>query len=297
MHFTYQEPEGDLQQGDVLAINGQVKDLLNRFYPYYSSHRDYRHLMVLTHSCDLARHNNQPCKARYITLAAVRPLETVLNREIKKHQRSSVEIGGGLCSMDRRRWIEDFLAKLLNNNNPEYFYLAADTECHLHEPCVAFLKLGVPVKSEDHYEVCLAARIAQLQDIFQAKLGWLVGNIYSRVGTPDWVPTKATEEEFSKLIDAMLARMCVWVDQSVLSRLQRELKDRRRTRGAEYDMSQDEIIQLIGEYAHEEETRTEKNIALLVERIQQAIPTLDATELDTFRKQLMFNEEIRRFLK
>ncbi len=297
MHFTYQEPRGDLQQGDVLEINSQVKDILSKFYPYHASHRDYRYLMVLTHSCDLARHNTRPCKARYITLAAVRPLETVLSRELKKHQLSSVEIGGGLCSIDKRRWVEDFLAKLLNNNNPEYFYLAADVDCHLSEPCVAFLKLSVPVRSEDHYETCLAARIAQLEDIFQAKLGWLVGNMYSRVGTPDWVPTRTTEDEFSKLIDTILSGMCVWVDRPVLTRLQKELKNRRRTKGPEYDMSQDEIIRLVNEYAREEETKTERNIGLLVEHIQRAIPTLDLTELDTLRKQLTFNEEIRRFLK
>ena len=78
--------------------------------------------------------------------------------------------------------------KLLNNNHPEYFYLAEDVDCHLSEACVAFLKLAIPIKSE-HYDRCLAARISQLKEIFQAKLGWLAGNIYSRVGTPDWVPT------------------------------------------------------------------------------------------------------------
>lgn len=29
------------------------------------------------------------------------------------------------------------------------------------------------------------AKIAELDDVFQAKLGWLKGNIYSRVATPD----------------------------------------------------------------------------------------------------------------
>ena len=296
MHFTYQKPKGDLQQGDVLRIDDQIKNILTKFHPYYASHRDYRYLMVLTQSCDLVRHKNQICKARYITLAAVRSLETALSRELVKHQRSSLETGGGLCSIDRQRWVEDFVVKLLNNNNPEYFYLAEDVDCHLGEACVAFLKLAIPVKSE-HYDTCLAARVAQLQEIFQAKLGWLIGNMYSRVGTPDWVPTGTTDEGFADLIETILTRMCLWVDQSVLNRLQSELKDRRRTKGSEYNMTQDEIIQLVREYAHEQETKTEKNIGMLVEQIRQAIPTLDATELDALRKQLLFNGEIRRFLK
>ena len=94
MHFTYQEAKGDLQQGDILQITDKIRDILTQFHPYYAGHRDYCYLMVLTQSCDLACHDAQPCKARYITLAAVRSIETVLNREIVKHQRSSIEKGG-----------------------------------------------------------------------------------------------------------------------------------------------------------------------------------------------------------
>jgi hypothetical protein len=238
--------------------------------------------MVLTQSCDLVRHDGLPCKSRYVTLAAVRSLDTVLSRELARHQRSSIETTGGLCCINKRRWVEDFLVKLINNNNSEYFYLAEDIDCGLSEPSVAFLKLSVPLKSE-HYDKCLAARVAQLTEVFQAKLGWLVGNMYSRVGTPDWVPTRATEDEFSELIETLLRDMCIWVDESVLSRIRKEQKDRRRAEGPDYVMPQNEIIRLVAEYAREQETKTERNIGILVERIQQAIPTLDPAELDALR--------------
>ena len=73
--------------------------------------------------------------------------------------------------------------------------------------------------------------------------------------------------------------MCLWVDQTVLNRLQSELKERRRVNGLSYNVPQDEIIQLVSAYAHEQETKTEKNIGMLVEQIQKAIPTLDVTGL------------------
>lgn len=40
----------------------------------------------------------------------------------------------------------------------------------------------------DHHEACLERRIAQITDHFQAKLGWLRGQQFSRVGTPDGSP-------------------------------------------------------------------------------------------------------------
>jgi len=297
VHFTYQEPNGDLQQGDVLEITSELRETLNEFHPYYASHKDYRYLMVLTQSCDLARHDGHPCKARYITLAVVRSLETVLNRELGKHQRSSIEVHGGLCSVDKRRWIEDFLVKLLNNNNPEYFYLAEDISLGLDKPHVAFLKLAVPVKSKDHYKACLKARIMQLKEIFQAKLGWLVGNMYSRVGTPDWVPAVVTEKAFADLIEDILEKMCLWVDKPVLQNLQEELKKRRQSEGSQYNMPQDEVIRLVRKYAQEEETRTERNIDVIMDQIRQAMLDFKPEQLDALRKQLTFNEEIRRLLK
>jgi len=48
----------------------------------------------------------------------------------------------------------------------------------------AFLLLSIALRAE-HYGALLEAKIAQLDDIFAAKLGWLTGNLYSRVGTPD----------------------------------------------------------------------------------------------------------------
>jgi hypothetical protein len=49
------------------------------------------------------------------------------------------------------------------------------------------LPLSMSIRA-DHYDACLAGRVAQITDLFQAKLGWLLGQQFSRVGTPDWLP-------------------------------------------------------------------------------------------------------------
>lgn len=51
---------------------------------------------------------------------------------------------------------------------------------------VAYLKVSIPLKSGEHYDKCLKAKRIELADEFKAKLGWLIGDMYSRVGTTDW---------------------------------------------------------------------------------------------------------------
>ena len=45
--------------------------------------------------------------------------------------------------------------------------------------------MSIALKAAAHYDVCLKAKIAQLDHVFAAKVGWLTGNLYSRVATPD----------------------------------------------------------------------------------------------------------------
>lgn len=295
MHFTYTAHKGDLQQGDLLNRSDELEKVLEEFHPYFAKHDDYVGLMVLTQSCDLARHGGGKCKSRYITLAAVRPVETAISRELGKHQRSSVEKNGNLCSAKKQHWMKDFLVKLLNNNIPEYFYLAEDPEIGLQRACVAFLQLAIPIKA-NHYKVCLDARISQLKEIFQAKLGWLVGNMYSRVGTPDWVPIQKPKKDFDNFVEETLNSMCLWVDDGILERLKKELQQRRKDEGGSYNFAEDELLDLIREYAKEKETRMERVIDVILQSTKETIPTISGDDAEKLRRQLTYNEEVRRFL-
>lgn len=47
--------------------------------------------------------------------------------------------------------------------------------------------LALPISFKpEHYETFRDAKRIGITDVFQAKLGWLVGQMYSRVGTPDF---------------------------------------------------------------------------------------------------------------
>lgn len=184
-HFTYQAPvRTRLCQGDILQRTDALVAHLQQFHPYYGNHSDYKYFLVLTQSCDLVCRGDKPPDAPYITLAAVRPVEEVLRREAAKSQkpwqRQANVIGAKLKDK-----LMMFLQGLLDNNREGFFYLHSDVGLGIHQNCCAFLQLSVALKIE-HFDMCLTAKIAELTEPFQAKLGYLIGHMYNRVGTTEW---------------------------------------------------------------------------------------------------------------
>ncbi|KAB2911414.1 MAG: hypothetical protein F9K29_22585 [Hyphomicrobiaceae bacterium] len=209
MHFTYAEDPGseDLQQGDVLKRTPDLDAIVRQYHPYYGEKKDYTHFLVITQSCDLVRRNGKPCDCPYINLSVVRPLHAVLEREAAMYQRNPLLRRAGAVSKKNRGRIHSFVERLLNNNEKEYFYLHEEPQVGLYSSC-AFLRLSIAIRSNEHYEVCHAARVATLSSEFRPKLGWLLGNIYSRVGTEDW-ESSALEKEISTILDGTLR----WFDE------------------------------------------------------------------------------------
>jgi hypothetical protein len=191
-HYVYVDPnKSELQQGDVLQRCDALSAVLDKYFPYYSNHADYRYFQVLTQTCDLVRRDDDPCAAHYISIAAVRPIKDVLLLEAARLQEKDL-LGTRVISHDDRRDLALFLESLMDNNKPGFFYLHTDADLGISEPCCAFLQLAISVRAE-HYDKCLEAKIAQLREPFQAKLGWLIDHMYSRVGTDEWNEKKPDE--------------------------------------------------------------------------------------------------------
>ena len=188
-HFTYASPDhAQLNQGDVLKRTPEVETILREVHPHYYTRTDYPFFIVLTQSCDLIRREGRPCSSRYVTLAATRPLRLALEREVRRFQYNAIEKELGICSRAQHAKMLQLAERLLNNNQEGYFFLQGEPGSGLEEDHCAFLPLSVALKAELHYETLLRAKILQLSESFQHKLGHLVGTMYSRVGTEDWVP-------------------------------------------------------------------------------------------------------------
>lgn len=214
LHFTYTDPiREELLQGDILERTPQLDAVIKEVHPHYTN-REYTHFQVITQSCDLALRDGA-CKTRYITIAAVRSLETVITRELKKlvTRKQALIIEGGIhCSEAAKIELKSFIKKIYNNQSKDYFFLNSAPEHNLVSDSCTFLPLSIAIKADLHYQACLLAKVLQLEDNFQSKLGWMVGNLYSRVGTKDYVPSGIpNNKEFDKLVNDRLLNHLSWV--------------------------------------------------------------------------------------
>jgi hypothetical protein len=224
-HFTYDVPDAsNLKQGDILNKTPEIISILKEVHPHYLK-EDYKYFLVLTQTCDLVRREKGKCKSRYITLAAIRPFELLFSREALNYQDSDYEVRGNICCTDRKESLLKVIEKLFNNNDPDYLYLHEDATSGLEGSNVAFLRLSIAIKADLHYKTCLDAKFLELTSEFKAKLGWLVGNMYSRVGTKDWVPDVKEEPEFKAMLLEILNKNIIWVDRKLLKQFKTEISE------------------------------------------------------------------------
>jgi len=205
-HYVYDDPDKvQLGQGDVLQRTDALVALLAQYHPHYAEHPDYKFFAVMTQSCDLVRRDDKLPKSPYITIAAARTLEETLLREAAKSQ-SNWQRQAKVIGMRDRDNLLMFLQRVIDNNEPGYFYLHEDQSVGIHRACCVVLPLGVSLRSQ-HYDLLLEAKIAQVKDTFQAKLDWLIGNMYSRVGTTEWnneYPDRPVETVSKEVLEATL---------------------------------------------------------------------------------------------
>lgn len=284
MHFTYssQLETENLCQGDVLEKTQELQELLDEVHPHYCR-EEYTHFQVLTQSCDLVIRGSS-CSARYITIAAVRSLDTVIRREVEKQAAGKLcELDGEiLCSDKAKDRLVQFVSSLVNNNSKEHFFLRAAPESGLDEDSCTFLHLSIAIKAE-HYSKCLRAKRIQLDNVFQSKLGWLVGNLYSRVGTPDFYPTAISRKrDFDVFVRDLLEGQLVWVPQSIF-------KDVKALAEGANEASLEDVLLQAQESA---EGRAEGRVQNLVALIQ-SVPGITIENQDELKQRLRSKKDLK----
>jgi len=227
VHFTYKEDmdKESLCQGDILIITEEIKKILGEVHPYFLNEQ-YKYFMVLTQSCDLVRRDGKKCKTPYITLAAIRRYDEFLEKMLLIDKYADKVDDFMLMDVRNYERAYQLIERLYNNTESDYFFLYKEEMLDFPESMVVSLKVSIALKSEKHYDICLAAKKMELSDEFKAKLGWLVGNIYSRVGTTDWESIKSKQERKDMLREDLSSR-CVIGSKEQLKIFTKELLERK----------------------------------------------------------------------
>jgi hypothetical protein len=222
-HWTYaQAPPGsdlDLEQGDILRPSEDLRKLFEDVHPHFCDAK-YNGFLIATQSCDLVRRKKTP-KALYISLAVIRPMVQVLPKLIAQTIRPICP-GSRLFPEEDRAKIKDLLERILNQNEHALglFFLHADSDSGIDEHSVSLLRVTVSVRSE-HYDKLTSARSGRIDVPFQAKLGWLLGNLYARPASPDWHDQEDGPNKLGQLINQCLLDIPAeygpsWVDSDLL---------------------------------------------------------------------------------
>lgn len=225
IHFTYKADADmtSLCQGDVLLKTDALSNILGSVHPYFLND-EYKYFMVLSQSCDLVRRGGKNCKTPYITLAAVRDYNDFVQRSLIANKMA--EEYKGLLLVDDRSKIRvmQLIERLYNNTEPDYFFLYKEESLGFPNSMVCYLKVSIALKSALHYQECLEAKKLELSDEFKAKLGWLVGNMYSRVGTTDW-ESKMSSDSRRQMIEDDVNSRCVIGSKEQIKELKKQFEE------------------------------------------------------------------------
>lgn len=281
IHFTYKAgteiDKNSLCQGDVLEITDELSMVLKDVHPYFLNEQ-YKYFMVLSQSCDLVRRNGKDCKTPYITLAAIRSYADFLERMLIKGRYA--EKNHGLLLMDEKNKDRAYqlIERIYNNTEPEYFFLYKEEALEFPESMVAYLKVSIALKSSEHYDECLKAKKIELTDEFKAKLGWLVGNMYSRVGTADWEGVMSSQAR-KDMLNQDLNSMCIIGNKEQLKQLKKEILER-----AESDPKHEDAVAFISDITIK--TRYEKVMDIIEDVIQTSSKKIPAEEKEKLLKAI-----------
>lgn len=237
MHWTYRRApaRSDLEQGDILLPTTKLRTLFRRVHPHFDDPK-YLGFVVTTQTCDLVRRGKHlTCDAQYISVAVIRPLEQVLFDLLGE---VCAPVANGAYRASDRGKAKDLLQRIFNQNEWKLgvFYLHPDADLGRrpseNEPSgfgdsgVCLLRVSVALLRK-HYTVLRAARCGRLRSEFSDKLGWIVGNLYSRIATPDWSDSPNGDSELGALLDDFLgasgsSNRPIWLSDDQLSALSRE---------------------------------------------------------------------------
>lgn len=203
-HYVYQKiVSRGLLQGDILKVDGEFREYFKAFYPAINhSDQETKYVMILTQSCDLVKTPKRKPKLSHVNVCLVRTLKGVIHKLITEEMKPTVVGGENIFQKADLDKLKDRLAKLLNNTDQKtYFFLPKASP--FEEDMVALIPLSFSFRT-DHYDVLLQGKVLELKPEFQAKVGYIISQLYGRIGTSDLNSLGWNDEKIKNYIKSLL---------------------------------------------------------------------------------------------
>jgi hypothetical protein len=281
-HWTYEafDADSDLFQGDILEPTERLRLVLKEVHPHFLDPK-YTAFQLLTQSCDLSIRKSR-CNTRYLSIAVIRPIAAVLHDFLSHVCKPVIE---GVYVQETKGEAYRLLERLFNQNEQTLglFYLHPDPDLQpsILAPSVSLLKITVTLRVE-HYDILKEARRARLRSEFRSKLGWLVGNLYSRIGTQDWSESPERNKDMTKLVKQYLDPADspdgpMWVPKTCV--------EAAKSKGIQLELIEKDKIQSILE-ANKPPAAKDNIIAQALRVLKEAAPSFDDESLQRVKNRL-----------
>lgn len=204
MHWSYTpKADGDLRQGDILLPTEDLRKAMDTAHKWFN-HPKYLGFLVISQTCDLVRRGGGLCKTPYIEIAVVRPFRGYVLTLLRRH---CVWIGDRFFPKSEWRTATELIDRIINQNESTLglYYLHPESEIGIGEGSIALLRVSIAMRAYEHYDTLVSARRGRLDPEFANKLGWLCGNLYSRVGIKDWKETKEDKKNAEFIKNSLLS--------------------------------------------------------------------------------------------
>ena len=279
-HWTYDafQRDDDLFQGDILEPTDEVRSVFKDVHPHFLDPK-YTAFLLITQSCDLVVRKGK-CNTQYLSIAVIRPLEAVIHDLLSIVCRTA---GTGVYFKETKGAGRQLLERLFNQNEQSLglFYLHPDVSAGIAIPSISLLRVSVTLRV-DHYQILKEARRGRLSSEFRSKLGWLVGNLYSRIGTQDWFENSERNKALNILIKQFLdaeeeAYGLLWVPENWVKAA--------NEKGVQLEkLDRDQIGPVLE--AHKPPSAKSQVIDNAIRVLKDVMPPIDDATLQRFRNRL-----------
>jgi hypothetical protein len=132
---------------------------------YILERADFEAFCLMTQTCDLVRTREE----EFITLAVVRVITNIFDKPGAKKDSTANK----LKSIIQHR------------ANTRFFYLYKEPDAGIERDSVVDLRVMFALHKK-HYDEIVAARKMSMNGLYAAHLGWMAGNVFSRIAMPEW---------------------------------------------------------------------------------------------------------------
>jgi len=287
MHWTYEDKssgDDDLCQGDILELNEDLRNLFNNVHPHFIQPK-YLGFLILTQTCDLVRRmeNGNKCGATHINLSVIRSLQDIISNSLKNR---FGYLSPGIYSEHMKRAVQNMIERIVNQNEITLglFYLHPDLDAGISVPSVAILRVSISIKAMEHYKILQDSRVGKLSKEFQPKLGWMVGNLFSRVGVSDW---KEKDNNKEKTIINDILRFSrkepLWIDNKIFKKILQEYPG-----FDSFDVAKQETI--IKDFSYP--PPKEKAIEIIAKTIKNVLPKISDDDIQKISSRLINDQQL-----